>query len=1209
MRLQVVAAFLFVFNSAAPQAPKLTIPIGHKSGVSAVALSPDGKLMASAGTDQRLNVWDTRHGQLLRSTNFQSPLSDVVFSRNGVDILTATSSGIVVSETRTGNEVSKLAIAAPSKIWPAADDQHIIVMSPGGIAVWNFKVGKLVRQFENPGTTTTDGIFNYFFQSFVQPIPISANGRLLALISAPKSILVWDIASGKMIAQHENRLAVNSLSFSADAREINFIDEQGILFKWNVTTGVVSDLARLELEQTSRHEFAFVPGLGSVLNRSVKPQSPGISELSVISPEKPKDRLLQMHDLDSIKNVYLLSRQFVIQYDDNSLELFDPIRNTRQFFRGTDKLMTARLTSNGRSLAIGFGRELQLLNLQTGRPEKVIQSGGGEITALAFSDDGRHFAHGSYQGKIVIRRSSDNQIVAEQLNTRSIRNLQFDRNGKILFFASRGIPGKEDDLGTIVIPPGDKETSLRALRAQSFSLFGDDSILTCTGNELRVQRLTGAVGRKKNISASFNISMPPVGAFSQDGALAAVLFPMDSLLIWNLNTNSIQRLPAHDTLYRSRDGSSWVNDNGDYFYAGDSIHAFMGNLATSQFISISPEKRFVFYPTLAQKSILFDLSKHRPTYFDGLVQAVDWAEGTAFLINDNQVNLINFKTGEHLLSWTPLGGSDFVVTHKSGLFDASRGALSKLYFVQGLDFVDLNQLKARYFEPGLWKKAISGEKLRNVVGFNSIELPPDVQLGNLDADGFLPIRLVNRGGGIGQVSVLLNGKEIIADARESSSNSGLHELELNVFIGKHKGIIKGQENLVAVKAWNEKHWVESRSEIKSFRSSELEQYRPKAHILTCGISDYTGVEIDLKFAAKDASSIGTALQLGAKGLFGENRTFLYSLTTGQSQGLLPTKANIIRTLNEISSKAHPLDVFVLYLSGHGINQGGADGDWYYLTQEAFSADPSTYNDPDIRLQSTISSNELVELFKGVPALKQVLVLDACASGRVTDNLMVQKDIESSTLRALDRMRDRTGIHIITGCAADAVSYEASKYGQGVLTYSLLEGIRGAALRDEEFVDVNQLFQYAQDRVPALAVGIGGIQTPQIFSPVGSQSFDIGLLRAAEKAQIPISNIRPVYVRSNFQDELELEDVIGLGKSIDQALNEASGKGGEASVIFVDVREYPDGCKLSGSYRQKRGVINLKMKKRCSTDVQTFELKARTIEELRTQIMKRVSTSP
>ncbi|MFM7856877.1 MAG: hypothetical protein ACKO96_34360, partial [Flammeovirgaceae bacterium] len=134
---------------------------------------------------------------------------------------------------------------------------------------------------------------------------------------------------------------------------------------------------------------------------------------------------------------------------------------------------------------------------------------------------------------------------------------------------------------------------------------------------------------------------------------------------------------------------------------------------------------------------------------------------------------------------------------------------------------------------------------------------------------------------------------------------------------------------------------------------------------------------------------------------------------------------------------------------------------------------------------------------------------------------------------------------------DAVSYEASKYGQGVLTYSILEGIRGAALREDQFVDVIKLFQYARDRVPALAEGIGGIQTPQVFSPTGGQSFDIGQLTEKEKRDIPIANLRPVYIRSTFLDDDRLDDALQVAKKVDEALTELAGKGYGAPLIFVD----------------------------------------------------------
>ena len=144
------------------------------------------------------------------------------------------------------------------------------------------------------------------------------------------------------------------------------------------------------------------------------------------------------------------------------------------------------------------------------------------------------------------------------------------------------------------------------------------------------------------------------------------------------------------------------------------------------------------------------------------------------------------------------------------------------------------------------------------------------------------------------------------------------------------------------------------------------------------------------------------------------------------------------------------------LAGHGVTRSGADDGFYYLTCDAQSAE---LNDPAIRQQWAISDQELTAAIAKSPALKQVMILDTCHSGRLIEDLTAKRDISSNEVRALERIKDRTGLHILAGCASDSGSYEASRYGQGVLTYSLLLGMQGAALKEDQFVDVGTLFQF------------------------------------------------------------------------------------------------------------------------------------------------------
>src|SRR5262249_33085722 len=160
------------------------------------------------------------------------------------------------------------------------------------------------------------------------------------------------------------------------------------------------------------------------------------------------------------------------------------------------------------------------------------------------------------------------------------------------------------------------------------------------------------------------------------------------------------------------------------------------------------------------------------------------------------------------------------------------------------------------------------------------------------------------------------------------------------------------------------------------------------------------------------------------------------------------------------------DVVVVYLAGHGVIHVDQDrDDWHYLTADAQSA---VLADAAVRQQVSLSGRELTDLLRASPAQKQVLILDTCHSGSVVEKFTAQRAVPGSQARALQRVKDRTGMHVLAGCAADAVSYEATRYGQGLLTYSLLLGMRGAKLREGEYVDVVDLFNFASDKVPELA---------------------------------------------------------------------------------------------------------------------------------------------
>jgi hypothetical protein len=70
------------------------------------------------------------------------------------------------------------------------------------------------------------------------------------------------------------------------------------------------------------------------------------------------------------------------------------------------------------------------------------------------------------------------------------------------------------------------------------------------------------------------------------------------------------------------------------------------------------------------------------------------------------------------------------------------------------------------------------------------------------------------------------------------------------------------------------------------------------------------------------------------------------------------------------------------------------------------------------------------------------------------------------------VKDPTGSFILMGSSADRASFEANRYGHGLLTYALLDGVRGHSLDASSLLQVLPWFQDSVKTVPGLATAIG-----------------------------------------------------------------------------------------------------------------------------------------
>ncbi|MGH9883231.1 MAG: caspase family protein, partial [Pyrinomonadaceae bacterium] len=612
---------------------------------------------------------------------------------------------------------------------------------------------------------------------------------------------------------------------------------------------------------------------------------------------------------------------------------------------------------------------------------------------------------------------------------------------------------------------------------------GDGKMLASGSFDKTIKLWEVATGRELRTLTGHSESVTSV-AFSSDGKTLASGSFDKTIKLWEVATGrELSTLTGHSgevsSVAFSGDGKTLASGSGDRTIklwevtTGRELRTLTGHSYWVNSVAFSADGKMLASGSFDKTIKLWEVATGRElgtlSGHSGWVTSVALSAGGKFLVSgsgDATTKLWRLDRGELLASLIALDDTDWAVVAPDGRFDASPNAQKLMHWMVGNEPIELDQLKERYYEPGLLAKLMgfNKEPLRDVSKFENPRLYPDVKY-EAPARGMLTVKLTNRGAGIGRVQIFINNKEFLADARDVKlkQNPTQEQATLNIDLSKASSTVTGKENQIRVVAWNVENYISSRgTDIVWVAGGPTNETSPEVYAIIGGISNYSDPKLNLSFAAKDALDIANAIELGAKRLFGADKVHMKLLSTvDDRRALAPTKENFSKAF-AAARQAKPTDILIVYLAGHGITLQRGTDTYCYLTQDARTTDTAKLSDPAVLKQTTITSEELVEWIKQIPALKQVIMLDTCAAGAAQGQLKLVDTREASgdAIRAIDRAKDRTGSHILMGSAADAVSYEASRYGQGLLTYALLKGMKGPALRNDEFVDVRKLFGFA-----------------------------------------------------------------------------------------------------------------------------------------------------
>lgn len=361
---------------------------GHTDAVTKAVFSPDGQLVLSAGSDDRIVLWNAMsHQPIGQPIPCPKGLVSVAFNPNGSQFASASSGSIVLWDTNSHQPIGEpfrakedfvhVAFSSKGDMLAASTDAY--GGHPSVVFLWNLVTHQPIGN-PIPGA-------NFAF---------SPDDSLLA-VAQYGDLILYDLRShsafNKPLTGHDKN--ISSIAFSPDGSTVAAGAEDKTIILWDVETR---------------------KPLGTLIGHSQTVSS-----------------LLFTRDGESLFSGSLDGA--IIQWD---LENFKPLANLTKGLGASISSIFLSPDGNLKSLALDKERVI-LLNVNEDPPlGRRIRAVGSGSANIAFSPDGRLFASSGEFGDVVLWEVSTGQQSGTPLegHERQVSSLAFAPDGKVLVSGS-----------------------------------------------------------------------------------------------------------------------------------------------------------------------------------------------------------------------------------------------------------------------------------------------------------------------------------------------------------------------------------------------------------------------------------------------------------------------------------------------------------------------------------------------------------------------------------------------------------------------------------------------------------------------------------------------------------------------------------------------------------------------------------------------------
>ena len=1044
--------------------PELVLQLGHRMRPTRLAVSPDGRQLATGSAAKNVILWDVATGRQLGAFgdwyegNFENPISNLAFSPDGRRLLIGTAGEVQVWDKLAGSPIFKLdvkhspaygGVFSPDGRWIAlgcgfGPSDNPRWKGQGWVSLYDASTGRWIRSLGD----FSDAAYSVAFSPDSKRI-------LAAAIDGTASLWKLDGTREWTVTLGEDRFWAFGV-FSADGNQV-LLSNASRAAIFDSKTGAL--VCALDLPpKTLVYSAVFAPD-GKTVCLGCHP----LERSGALLPS------LQ----GSISEWNAATGQRIRTVGDVSF-------TTHGYMRGP---------GGGLLFASDFGGspQVKVWERDSGKPFRTLPCRPHLLAIpswVAFTPDGK----GLVTSAPVWGNPSPQEFIPE--NRVAVWNLEraeiqtsfqapsfvtsFSGAGALTPDASRVVTSAQNGAAVYDLKSGKELFQLKGHteRVATFIAVSPDGRTIATGSYERttgfhdrtVRTWDATTGEAQAVLKGLRSSVCSL-SFSADSQRLLAASRGNDAILFDLKTETVIR---SFTRPERSDGRSVLNDNPAVL-SPDGLHVFTNDVTKNNpgqgvlwdaqagdvlrtlpvpgenpyeitCAAFQPSSRILVTGGADKQARIWDVDSGRELRIlrghTDTVRGICFSpDGKRLATSSSDCTIRVWETDSGRLLGTLLhseGGESLALSGPGYYHGSSEGQKFVSWRIDGAVF-PVELYENRFHRADLVSKILLGEKIEGLAAVPEKTKPPGAQLTLDKPEGrrvkFSVKATPDPSAKIASVRVFIDGRDLrTGTRREDKGGSTFFHGELDFPPGKTIAVI-------AATATDDYGFQSVPDVVTLVLPGEAGRVERNLFVLAVGVSQHKDPSRNLQYAHADAVELGKTLQAQ------QGRAF-QKVTARVLANEQATTDNIRKGLQSLSEDVGPADTVVVQFAGHAGRD--SNGRLFYLSHD-----------------SVFPWDEVAIALKQVPAASVLFLSDCCHSGAFGQQAATQEALAETLLR-------EARVMVFAASRGTEFSLELAHLKHGAFTYAVLEGLRGKAdLIQDGRITISELQTYVANQVKQL----------------------------------------------------------------------------------------------------------------------------------------------